>query len=284
MPFYAGSPLRTPDGRRRAAKLPPLALAYHGVRDVEMLGDAARLFVRPRDLRAQIRRLRRWGYELVTFGHLARRVAEGDAAGCAAITFDDGFVDIFEQALPILRDLDAPATVFPVSGWLGEAHPHVPWTRIVTDDELRALHRAGVEIGGHTVTHPDLSRVSYDVALRELADCRDHLEEVIAAPVAVAAYPFGAATEQTRRACQEAGYVAACRASSEGSWDRLHDLPREDMDSGCTALGMRLKRTGRYEDLMVHRSMRALRRAIRISRVATRPAGNRVRRLARWPD
>jgi peptidoglycan/xylan/chitin deacetylase (PgdA/CDA1 family) len=242
---------------------PPLALVYHGVADVPLSRDPDRLFVRAEDLRRQVARLRGWGYRLVTFGDLAREVERSGGAGHAALTFDDGLVDNLEALVPLLAELDAPATVFVVSGWLGRPHPAAPWTRIVTADELRDLDGAGVEIGGHSVTHADLSTLSYEAALDELAVGKRELEEALGKPVEVAAYPYGRANEDTIRAGREAGFRAACGASARGSWDEPHFLPRQDMDNGCTLIGLRLKRDDRYEPLMRYAPARAVRRVSR---------------------
>ena len=240
--------------------LPPLALAYHGVADVSLRRDPDRLFVRPEDLKRQIARLRDWGYQLVTFGRLA---AERDRTGLAALTFDDGFVDNLETLVPLLAELDAPATVFVVSGWLGQPHPAVQWTRIVTPEELRELRAAGIEIGGHSATHADLSTLSYDGALDELARGQRELEEVLGEPVEVAAYPYGRGGPDTIRAGRDAGFRAACLCTARGSWDDPLALPRQDMGNGSTLLGLRLKRDDRYEPLMHLAPARAVRRVSR---------------------
>lgn len=244
---------------------PPLALAYHGVADVPIREDPEHLFVRPQDLRRQIEKLRKWGYELVTFGELARAVAEDGGAGKAALTFDDGLVDNLE-----LGGFGAPATVFVVSSWLGQPHPAAPWTRIVTAEELQELHAAGIEIGGHSATHADLSELSYDGALEELSRGKRELEEVLGEPVEVAAYPYGRANGDTIRAARDAGFRAACAATARGSWTDPHHLPRQDMDNGCTLLGLRLKREDRYETLMKLRPARAARRLSRRMAAALR--------------
>jgi peptidoglycan/xylan/chitin deacetylase (PgdA/CDA1 family) len=242
---------------------PPLALVYHGVAEVSLGRDPDRLFVRAEDFRRQVARLQDWGYRLVSFGDLAREVERSGGAGHAALTFDDGLVDNLETLAPLLAELGAPATVFVVSGWLGEKHPAAPWTRIVTADELRDLAKAGVEIGGHSVTHADLSALSYEGALEELAQGKRELEEVLGEPVEVAAYPYGRANEETVRAAREAGFHSACGASARGSWSDPLFLPRQDMDNGCTLLGLRLKRDDRYEPLMRFLPARALRRISR---------------------
>lgn len=235
---------------------PPLALAYHGVDDVSLRRDPDHLFVRPQDLRRQIEKLREWGYELVTFGDLAADVRPGRVA----LTFDDGLVDNLTELVPILQEFRAPATVFVVSGWLGQPHPAAPWTRIVTDGELRELRQAGIEIGGHSATHADLSALPYEDALDELSRGKQELEELLGEGVEVAAYPYGRTSPDAIRAVRDAGFRAACSTSARGSWDDPFFLPRQDMDNRGGLLGLRLKRDDRYESLMRHAPARAARR------------------------
>jgi peptidoglycan/xylan/chitin deacetylase (PgdA/CDA1 family) len=242
--------------------LPPLALAFHGVADVPLRQDPQGLFVAPDELRRHVRRLRDWGYRLVTFGRLAELAAGGGAAGHAALTFDDGLVDNLETLVPLLAEEEAPATVFVVSGWLGMPYPWGGWARIVTEQELRELAASGVEIGAHSCNHDDLSGLGYEQARADLEECKRGLEEMVG-PVETAAYPFGRANEDTIRACRDAGFRAACRISGEGSWSEPHNLPRQDMLNHSSALGLRLKRDDLYEPLMRFPPARAARRASR---------------------
>jgi peptidoglycan/xylan/chitin deacetylase (PgdA/CDA1 family) len=245
-------------------------LTYHGVADVPLSRDPHHLFVRPRDLERQIAKLQKWGYELVTFGALAERVAAGTARGHAALTFDDGLADNLHTLVPILQRSGAVATVFVVSGWLGQPYRHNPSARILTADEVRELAAAGVEIGAHTVSHPDLTTLSFEDARAELADSRAELSRLTGEEVTVAAYPYGRATKTTRAACREAGFAAACRTLGEGSWDDPFDLPRHQMENRASLLGLRLKRAGRYQSLMRFRAARGLRRLSRRGRELVR--------------
>jgi peptidoglycan/xylan/chitin deacetylase (PgdA/CDA1 family) len=243
---------------------PPLALAYHAVGAVPLRDDPRRLFCSPAQVRRDIGALRAWGYELVTFGELAARIGEGDATGAVALTFDDGLADGLLDALH-----GAPATVFPVTGWLGLPHPDAPFARVTDAGGLRALHAAGVEIGAHSVTHPDLTALTPEEARRELAESRAALEEIVQAPVTSAAYPYGTADATTRAAAREAGLLAACRTAGAGSFADLYDLPRQAMGPGGSRLGLRLKRDGRHEPLMrvpLARRARRLSRRLRTAR------------------
>jgi peptidoglycan/xylan/chitin deacetylase (PgdA/CDA1 family) len=235
-------------------------LNYHGVADVHPDRPRSGSFVRPVDLRRQIEKLRAWGHELVTFGELGERLAAGDATSCAALTFDDAIADDGEGLLSTLRETGATGTVFAVSGWLGKPCPWVPWARIMTVDELRDVARAGIEIGAHTVTHPDLTALSYEEARSELEQSKRALEAILGAPVTVAAYPYGYARAETRRACRDAGFRFACRAQGWGSWDDLFDLPRIGVGNGSTLLSLRLKRNPRYRGVFDLRPVRAAQR------------------------
>jgi len=232
--------------------------------------DRHGLFVRPGDLRRQIDRLRRWGYELLTFGTFADRVAAGRGGGTATLTFDDGLVDNLDTLVPLLADVGAPATVFPVSGWLGQRHPDAPWTRVMTAEELRELHRAGVEVGAHTASHPDLTSLPPERAAAELGEGRRELEALLGRTIDLLAYPYGEANPAVVAAADAAGFRAACRTQGRGSWSEPLQLPRQDMYNGANLLELRLKRDDRYEPMMRHRPVRAVRKLVRMSRAVTR--------------
>ncbi|MDQ1439558.1 MAG: hypothetical protein QOK43_3187 [Acidimicrobiaceae bacterium] len=231
---------------------PPLALAYHGVERVRLRDDPFRLFTDPAALRRHITLLRKWGYEFVTFAELARRLQEGGgrADNSVAMTFDDGFSDNHSVLLPLLQDEGVTASVYVVAADMGKPHHVVPWRRCLHPEEVVELHQAGVEIGAHCVDHVDLETLSYEAALDQLVRCKALLEDVIDAPVQTAAYPYGRANEETRRACKDAGFLAACRTSGNGSWDDPWNLPRQDMIAACTTLGLWLKRDDRYQPVV----------------------------------
>ena len=239
--------------------LPPLALAYHGVQEPPSGALNAAMCARPEAVRQHIRLLRRWGYELLSFGDLAAAAAAGAGGGRAALTFDDGFASTVEELLPILLAEGAPATVFVVTGWLGSNHPDAPWARILTEDGVRHLHSRGVEIGSHTVTHPDLPALAPAAAEQELRDSKLALENLLEAEVEVAAYPRGLASDETRHACRAAGYRAACRFRTAGTWSDPFDLPRQPVGLTTSALALWLKRDNRYERVFENRVARSAR-------------------------
>ncbi len=117
--------------------------------------------------------------------------------GSVAITFDDGFRNFYQHALPILREHDFPATVFVVTGHCGGRNnwasqtPGVPEFDLMDWDEIREAAGNGVTIGAHSVTHPKLSAVPAEDARRELRASREEIETRLGQSADTFAYPYG---------------------------------------------------------------------------------------------
>ena len=136
-----------------------------------------------------------------------------------AITFDDGYLDNFENAAPVLRKYSLPAAFFVVTRWIGK--DVVPWwdreERIrhswMSWDQVRMLHRAGFEIGAHTRTHVNLGEVSGREAENEIAGARADLESQLDTSVDLFAYPYGTRahmSEANRALVKRAGFRCCC--------------------------------------------------------------------------
>ncbi len=214
---------------RRVRARRSVIIGGHGVARVAVGHDPEHLCVEPGRFRAQLELLLQAGFEVVPLGELARRAAGGTPPpGLAALTFDDGMENTLSVLAPILREYGLPATVFVVSGLLGQPNPWMDpraRARMLTADELVELHGAGVEIGAHTVTHPDLSVLPAEACLREVQGSRDTLQDAIAAPVTSFAYPFFAHGPAAVAAVQAAGFGVAVAGAERGPWRPLA-LPR----------------------------------------------------------
>jgi peptidoglycan/xylan/chitin deacetylase (PgdA/CDA1 family) len=136
-----------------------------------------------------------------------------NGADGVALTFDDGYVDNLYQALPILKEYGYPATVFVVAGKLGENLEHDETNedfRLMVADELVALDKEGVEIGAHTLTHPRLSKLTFEEQRKEIIESTTTLGEILGKTVQGFAYPYGSILDFDRRSkrfVQESGCV-----------------------------------------------------------------------------
>ena len=131
------------------------------------------------------------------------------------ITFDDGFQDCFDYAVPVLTAHAFTATFFVVAGLAGRRSEWLPAERgveynLMGWDSVRTLADAGFECGAHSMTHPRLARLSADDQERELRDSRRLIEDQIGRPVRHVAYPFGSFDASVRDAADRCGYLTGC--------------------------------------------------------------------------
>jgi peptidoglycan/xylan/chitin deacetylase (PgdA/CDA1 family) len=121
---------------------------------------------------------------------------EAAAAGeeGVAVTFDDGYLDNYANAAPILIELDLPATFFVVANRVGGMLDHdtdPDSAALMSWQDIHDLQKAGFEIGCHTKTHPRLATLAQDAQQDEIAGAKRLLEQELGKPVASFAYPFG---------------------------------------------------------------------------------------------
>lgn len=209
---------------RALARRRSLILSYHGVAESNAAVDPEFLRVSPDAFRGQLDVLQAAGFRIVTVATLAAaaRAAGGPPPpGLVALSFDDGMDDNHSELLPILREYDVPATVYVISGLIGQPNPWMApdTSRMMVEDELLELHAAGVELGAHTVTHPNLEEMDYDGCLEEMAASRDYLRHLTGGPVRTFAYPFCKYGDDAVRAARDAGFEAAVTCQWRGSWE-----------------------------------------------------------------
>ncbi len=137
-----------------------------------------------------------------------KEYTEGQQENKVLITFDDGFEDIYTNALPVLQRHDMTATVFVVSGFIGKSSTWDTLSprRHLNKNHIRSMHSLGIEIASHTVTHPNLCFLSDKEIRSELMDSKYCLEEVIGAPICSISFPFGHWNRRIWHIAKECGY------------------------------------------------------------------------------
>lgn len=127
----------------------------------------------------------------------------------AAVTFDDGFVSVLENALPELQRHKMPATIFVPSGYLGQQPGWIKQGKkewVMTPEQLRVAHKGGLTIGSHTVKHPRLDRLPSDQAGSEMSVSKCELEKILQEPVDLLSFPHGAYTSDVLEQAHKMGY------------------------------------------------------------------------------
>jgi peptidoglycan/xylan/chitin deacetylase (PgdA/CDA1 family) len=145
----------------------------------------------------------------------------------------------------------------------------------MTEDELRDIARAGVEIGAHTVTHPDLAMLGVEDCIAEMRDSRRELERITGKPVTTFAYPFCSYGPAALEAARHVGFDAAVTCLGRGDWSRPLELPRTMITGKDGVTGFAMKVSGVYEPLFRSAPGRAMRAATRGVRARVRAARER---------
>jgi peptidoglycan/xylan/chitin deacetylase (PgdA/CDA1 family) len=219
--YYGGSlPYRCWIRSRLMAErsLPILVLFYHRIAD-----DGCRLGTHSNRLfRQQIGWLQQ-RCNLVSLEEAQRRLRSGRNDRLAAcITFDDGYSENCDEALPFLIDQQIPCTYFVSSSHVLEgrrfAHDVAVDLHALpnTLEQIRWMSQAGIEIGAHTRTHADLGQITDESKLHdEVVGAAEELQAAIGKPIRYFAFPFGMPNNLNARAFQMArdfGYEAVCSA------------------------------------------------------------------------
>lgn len=230
-------------------------LMYHNIGEPPEGAKLRGLYVRTGAFGRQMMLLKLLGYKGVSMTE-AMPYLRGEKTGkVVAITFDDGYTDTLEQALPVLNTFGFTATCYFVSGRLGQyndwdaAELNVSKS-LMNASQVKAWHAAGMEVGAHTQTHPRLPQCNDDVLQQELRDCKTGLEALVGAPVTQFCYPYGDYDDRVVAAVRKAGYAAATVVNRGRA--RAGDNPlllKRILVSGSTMLHLfMLKLFTRYED------------------------------------
>jgi peptidoglycan/xylan/chitin deacetylase (PgdA/CDA1 family) len=231
-------------------------LNYHNIAPVPDGMSMPQLYVSPGQFARQLWWLRRVGLVGVSLSEGIRRLGRGDAAGCIALTFDDGYADNVVNAAPILQEFDFTATCFVVSHRIGaynawDAERLGGRKPLMTTSQIQSWINAGLEIGSHTCTHPDLMTLPRDTVMDELVDSRAALTRITGESVSTFCYPFGRYDPGLAWCVGRAGYESAV-TTRRGRAHRADDvllLPRVSVDGRKSLVKFLLKAATPYCDV-----------------------------------
>lgn len=224
-PLPTSTPYITPPPPGEPVEIP--ILMYHHLQT--LAPDASETLrtwtVSPEQFAAQLDYLQTRGFHTVTFKQLLDFFETGAPLPSKPIvlTFDDAWIDAYTVAFSELRKRGMVGVFFTPTNYVdagGESF--VNW------DQALEMDRAGMEFGGHTLNHPDLTNTNSVEARRQLARSKTILEEKLGHPIVAFSYPFGAHNPQIVAEIGAAGYRAAvilCCGYNQQS-DLLLTLPR----------------------------------------------------------
>lgn len=201
---------------------------YHQIASVPRSIDPLGLAVSPAVFKAQMAYMSNHGYRCINLSQIVQRVSSGLVCPdkCFAITFDDGYLDVYTSAAPIIQEYGFTATVFVVTECVGRAGETVAWeggcpSRFLSWADVRELSRFGISVGSHTLSHPSLPQLDEPVALREIRDSKAVIEDKLGKEVSQFSYPYSRFDSRIQRIAIESGYEACCGAD-RGAWSRYN--------------------------------------------------------------
>lgn len=200
---------------------------YHYVSTPPDGADAIRrdLSVAPARFEAHLAYLRDEGYTSISLHDLALALQIGYPLPTKSIvlTFDDGYLDNYTNAFPLLQKHGFQGTFFLVTGFIDEGHPaYVTW------DQVTEMHQAGMEMQAHGYTHPDLRDRTVDYLVWQVLGAKQAIEARTHEPVRFFCYPSGRYDELVIKVLHSAHYWGAVTLTSgiEQRSDSMFELRR----------------------------------------------------------
>jgi peptidoglycan/xylan/chitin deacetylase (PgdA/CDA1 family) len=131
------------------------------------------------------------------------------------LTFDDGYVDNYVEALPILKEFQLKATIFVITSLVDKVPDYM------SSKQLKEMQDNGMDIESHTANHEHLKELTYEKQVVTLQSSKDFLEKILNKEVQHLAYPFGEYSKETLKAVSQVGYKLA--VTTYGRWSDKAD-------------------------------------------------------------
>jgi peptidoglycan/xylan/chitin deacetylase (PgdA/CDA1 family) len=230
-------------------------LMYHQIDSPPVRGTPLRgLVVHPKDFSKQMRWLKWTGYQGLSMRDLEPYLAGKKQGRVFGITLDDGYKNNFDNALPVLIQHGFTATCYGVSSQIGGTNA---WdTGLVAEKPLMGIRewdgwlQSGMEIGGHTRSHADLTALPPSAAREEIDGCKSDFERALDCEVRHFCYPFGRFAPQHADMVRESGYQTATttRRGRVHANSEAMQLPRVMVARATYLLQLFVKMASAYED------------------------------------
>jgi len=223
-----------------AYKMRPPILLYHRIALTTPKEDPLRLAVPPKRFRAQMRYLHDRKYRT---GMPERFLKSRDRTflKTVVITFDDGYLDTYTTAFPILQEFNFSAIIFLVSSLVGKQSVWDPNSNVQLMNwaQAREMSEYRIWVQSHTCTHPDLTDISARNAVQELRESKIEIEDRIGKPVHYLAYPYGRYDSRVVNMTEKAGYLGAFAAGASDK--RAYSIERFEITMNDNSLLFSLK-------------------------------------------
>jgi peptidoglycan/xylan/chitin deacetylase (PgdA/CDA1 family) len=230
-------------------------LVYHQIDKPPSRGTPLRgLVVSPHSFAWQMSMLKTLGYRGHSMHDLEPYLSGEKQGRVVGITFDDGYQNNFDLALPILKRYGHTATCYAVSEQVGKTNHWddglVATKSLMNRGQLLSWLDAGMDVGSHTCTHADLTKLEDKEALKEIKFSKLSLEDSLGTQIRHFCYPYGRMQPIHAQMARDCGYVTATMMkrgrvhSDHNPWE----LSRVLIARATNPIQFFMKLMTRYED------------------------------------
>ncbi len=202
--------------------LVPIIL-YHRI-DISPINS--QYYVPPDKFEEEMKLLHDWGYETISTELLIKAITEGAdlPPRPLLITFDDGHLNNYTAAFPIMQKYGFTGVLYIVANYMGA-------DQYMNADQIKEMANAGWEVGSHSISHSDLTSLEPYRQRYEVVESRTLLEEALGVPVLTIAYPFGVSDSSVIDYAHFAGYIGGMSLgfTYDQGVSNLYTLQRRDI-------------------------------------------------------
>lgn len=186
----------------------PRVLMYHSISEHKN-EKFDKWRVTPKNFENHIFWLKKNGFTSYTISELLNLKTPPNKAVC--ITFDDGFMDNYKNAYPILKKYGFKATIYIVPNQINNHWDQKNTSFLscmLNNNQIRQMIDI-IEFGSHTISHVNLEKLDIKEAIDELKNSKKEVEKITQRECSSFAYPYGKYTLTLSKICMEAGYKNA---------------------------------------------------------------------------
>lgn len=223
-PTFTASPIPTATWIHQGPKtvLVPIIL-YHRI-DISPINS--QYYVPPAKFEEEMKLLHDWGYTTITTSLLIKAITEGAdlPPRPLLITFDDGHLNNYTTAFPIMQKYGFTGVLYIVGNYMGA-------DQYMNADQIKEMASAGWEVGSHSISHSDLTSLEPYRQRYEVVESRKILEEALGVPVLTIAYPFGISNSSVIDYALFAGYIGGMSLgfTYDQGTSNLYTMQRRDI-------------------------------------------------------
>lgn len=170
-------------------------LMYHSISNEDVF-----FTVRPKNFEKQLQYLKKKHYQIIFLSELINRLKkQEDISRCVCLTFDDGYLDNYNNAFPLLKKYQCSATIFLTTGRIGQIFIDQRKKKsfnMLTVDCIRTMRNSNlIEFMPHSASHPRFNKISYNEAINEMITSKQAVEQLCSKTADILAYPAGKFTQ-----------------------------------------------------------------------------------------